>query len=279
MPLGDLAGKPLLVDPEVFLMGSVEYKDKLSADDFMALYRNAPNAAAKARLDDDHISVLSGEQVKRLADEEKNVDLRIRLLGHVQDEAYLLNLARTDGAQDPRLLNALTSVPPDRKISDEAVAWLRETFEQNQNPVIRQNALHSILAREKDDALAERAWQMPSYNDQFRIIALDYFARTAPDRAREMALGVMAHPDSEKLRVHAIGMLGRLKDKPGDRRVFNALVKVVQERSFNARRDAINALAAYGDKAAVPFIEPVTTHSLHFMRRTAQAAVARLKGK
>ena len=275
LPLGELAGKPVLVDPEVYLLGSIDYSLPISAADYMAMYRNAPNAAAKMRLGEKMFSTLSAAQVLELAKEEKNTDLLTNLLPHIRDEAYLLGLLRSD---DLRLVahvisNFNRSVP-----TPAVVSALQNLLDTSKNLEIREKAMNVLLARTDNEELAKRAWLMPSFDEQFRSDALDYFVKHKPDTAREMALGVLLHPDSEVLRVHAITVLGNLKDKNGEHRVFDALARVAQERSFGARSNAIDALASYGNKAAIPILRPITTHSLHFMRRSAQAAIQQLGG-
>lgn len=275
LPLGALAGKPLLVDPEVFLLGSIDYSFPVSAEEYMSIYRNAPNAAAKMRLEQKMFGVLNPAQVLELAKTETNSQLLRELVPHVRDEAYLLGLLNSD---DQQLVATVVSSFGRSPLSPAVAAALRAKFESSSNLEVRQRALGVLLSNTPDDALAERAWHMPSYNEAFRATALDYYVAHKPEEAREMALGVLDHPDSERLRVHAIEVLGGLKDKKGERRVFNALARVAQERSFGARSSAIRALASYGDKAAIPILQPITTHSLHFMRRGAQAAIRQLGG-
>jgi HEAT repeat protein len=144
---------------------------------------------------------------------------------------------------------------------------------------VRNTAFESLLELTKDEGLVKRAWGMKTYNDRYRTRALQWYQASKPDQAREMALGVLAEPDSETLRVAAIRALGALKDKPGERRVLNALSRLMRERSFEARSAAVSALSSYGDPAAIDAIEPLTKHSLHYMRNTAKDAVASLKAK
>lgn len=273
LPLGNLAGKPLLVDPEVYLAAGITYDFPIASDEYMAIYRNAPNAAAKLRLDDTMLGKLNETQIESLADAEKNIRLLERIIPSIKNEAYLLTLTRH---ADPRIVNTAASVFGGNL--SEAVRTRLQELMDNPNIMIQQTAMRTLLNSSKDDALAAKAWTMPSYNEGFRGMAFDYYQRNDKDKARELALGVLANPDSEDLRRICIRALGELKDKPGDRRAFDALVKVVQERSFGARTDAMNALANYGDKSAIRYLQPITTNSLHFMRRSAQGAVARLGG-
>lgn len=86
----------------------------------------------------------------------------------------------------------------------------------------------------------------------------------------------MANPHSEPLRVTAIGVLGSVKDLPGQSKVYEALAVVAQENSFGAKTAAINALGEYGDKRAIAILEPMKDNSLHFIRRSVAAALSRL---
>jgi aminopeptidase N len=276
LPLGDLAGKPVLLDPEVYLAASITYDYPISADEYIAMYRNAPNAAAKARMGEKMVSALSTEQIEMIAREERSERLFEQIIPLLKNESYLLEITQSE---NPKFVNAAaTALGAAGRVSDVAAVRLRQLLETHPNIIVKQTAMRSLLNNVKDDALADRAWGMPSFNEDFREAALGYYIRNDKDTARELALGVMAHPNSEDLRRFCIQSLGNMKDKPGDRRVFNALVKVAQERSFGARTDAINALGAYGDKAAVPILKPITTNSLHFMRRTARRVVAQLGG-
>ncbi len=78
--------------------------------------------------------------------------------------------------------------------------------------------------------------------------------------------------------MNAIRHLGSLKDKAGERKVYETLAELLKEPSFGARNSAINAIAEYGDKAAIPLLEVFNTHELVFFRQSAQRAIARLKG-
>jgi HEAT repeat protein len=182
------------------------------------------------------------------------------------------------GSSDSKVVGAVASNPGGLPISPTIEAKLRDLESNHPNILVRQAALRSLLNGLKDDALADKAWTMPSYNEGFRNAAMFYYVKNDKDKARELALGVLANPDSEALRQTCIQVLGDLKDKPNDRRVFNALVKVVEERSFGARNAAMSALGNYGDKAALPYLKPLVTNSMVFTRRTAQGAVKQLGG-
>jgi HEAT repeat protein len=108
---------------------------------------------------------------------------------------------------------------------------------------------------------------------------MNQFAESDKDRARGICLSQLKSPRNEALRVLAIRILGRVKDQPGQTEAYDALVKVTKEKSFGARAAAIDALAEYGDKKAIPVLEPLLNHPLSFLRNNVQGAVARLKGR
>jgi len=273
----DLANKPVLVDPEVFLAGFITYDFPISADDYIAMYKNSPNAAARARLLEDMLGrgKVSADQIEALAKDEKVVELKQEMLGAIKDMAYVMDLLNDS---DPRIVNSMAGNPGTLPVNGDFETKLRDLAANSPNTAIRETATRTLLRSVDDEALAQKAWTIPSYNDGFRIAAFQYYVRTNKDKAREMALAVLANPDSEDLRRACIQSLGSLKDKPGEHRAYDALVKVVQERSFGARNDAINALASYGNKDAVRYIQPLTENSMVFTRRAAQAAVNRLGG-
>jgi aminopeptidase N len=275
LPLGDLAGKPVLVDPEVFLAGYITYAFPISISEQLAMYHHAPNAAAKARLQETMLTKLSPEQTLALCKEEKDQELWERLIGGVKDEAYLLEIL---GGADAKKVAIVASNPGSVPLTPALSAKLQDLAANDPHVIVRQSAIRSLLSSGKNDELAAKAWAMPSYNEGFRNTAMFYYVRTDPDKAREMALNVLANPDSEALRRTCISVLGGLKDKPGEHRVYDALIKVVEERSFGARNDAINALATYGDKAALPHLIPLESNSMVFTRRAAKAAVQQLGG-
>jgi HEAT repeat protein len=54
------------------------------------------------------------------------------------------------------------------------------------------------------------------------------------------------------------------------------LASFLSERSNGQLRAAIRALAAYGDKAAIPLIEKRANHGLHFVRSDVRSALSQL---
>jgi aminopeptidase N len=290
MSLGGLANRPVLLDPEVKLLSRIRLSG-YSNDWMLDVWRNAPNVAQKARLGEQMYGQLTGEQILALAKAERSKHVLINLMDAMQPSAtsFLVEKSKDpDKEIQATAIRVLARLPK----SETSVARLREIWNNDTNDVLRNDALRTLLQWTGDNDLAESAFKMDSHGDSYRVTVLNWWATTAPARAKEeslRALGAVQPPGgggfggrtagSQPLQTTAIGILGRLKDLPGERRAYNALVAEVQRLAFGTRQSAINALVQYGDPAAIKFIEPITKHSLHFVRRNAQAAVASLRSK
>ena len=114
---------------------------------------------------------------------------------------------------------------------------------------------------------------MHAFDDGYRVMAMSWMGKNQPEKARTLALGVLANPDSEPLRVASINVLAAVKEGVGGHQVFDALIKVAKETSYGARIAAINALAALGNKAAISVLKPFTIHGPGGVVGTAQGAV------
>lgn len=269
---------PVLVDPECYLMANIDSQVAHTPDQLMDLFLAAPNAGEQARIMDTMLSGLSADQSLRLAKAIKAPEVRRRYLGQLQDgaQSYLLELSRSGDVETvDTAVNVLGGLPK----TDESMARIKELAEGGtDNDVLRQSAYRIYLRWTNSMGLIEKAWSMEGYADGYRQMALDAWQQSSPDIARERALEAIEKGLPEPTRQHAIRMLGGLKDKAGQRRVYNALVGVLKENSFGARNAAINSLAQYGDKAALPLIKPFVNHELVFFRQTAKNAVASLGG-
>ncbi len=200
-----------------------------------------------------------------------------RAIGHISGpgaEEFLLQLT---GNTDRRVANAAVGALANQPKSQAIVDKLTSLSDGDPNEVIRQNALRGLINLTGDDKLVDKAWATNGFNDEYRLIALDWWNRNKPDIARERCLDTLEHPSSEPVRTTAIRMLGGLKDKPGETRVYDALTAILKETSFGARSNAIGALKQYGNRAAIPLLEPFRTHSLVFFRDAAEDAIAALR--
>lgn len=273
--LGDLAAKPLLVDPEVWTPMELHYAIPLTEHDVYELYRHAPNAAQKARIIAEMFDTLSTGQRVAIAHGEKFFALLAMIANHLGQggKDYLLESSRN---ADARVVNAAI-VALGRLKPDEAVAArLRQLADTHANEAIRESAMRVLLGASGTAALAQIAWNRKAFDDGYRMMALDWWGSHDPNLARNKCLAILRQPDSEPLRVQAIRVLGRVKDKPDDQAVYRALLKVAIETSIGARSAAIDSLAKLGNKDAIPILKPFTTHAPGWIRGAASAAISKL---
>ena len=265
---------PVLVDPEAFVPLDVAYPG-LAKDEALRLWRKAPNVAAKLRLARPLASLLSPAERDALVRDEPSSRLKARMVGDVADPALLLALSQDP---DERIAQAALERMGSVTASGLGRARLREVWEDRAaNPDLRLAALGSLYRLTKDTSLLDAASQTDRFDDGYRLWALDRLAAANPDHAREVALGNLSNGAAEPLRLASIRLLGRLKDKPGERTVYSALAAMMTERSNSPLRAAIGALGEYGDKAAIPLLERRKDHGLHFVRGDVAAALARLR--
>jgi HEAT repeat protein len=141
---------------------------------------------------------------------------------------------------------------------------------------LKNNAYQILLGLKNDQATADLGWRTTTYNLATKTAALNWYASNQPEKARAMALDAVINYAPGPVRMTAIGVLGRVKDEADKRVVFNLLIELAKGRPYAPMQAAINALANYGDKAAIPVIESRKNHSLHFARGTVASALARL---
>ncbi len=278
LELGNQAGKPVLIDPRCFVMATIHNNIPFSVDERINLFKNAPNAGEQARILDTMMDGLTQDQWLAIAEGTTSPNILQRLIGRVgkPGEGFLIQL--TKGA-NRQVANAAAGVLGGLPKSPAIVEQLTALWEKDPNESIRSTALHSLVALTNDEALVKKAWSMDGYADEFRRFALGWLQGHAADEAREKCLDILAHPTSEPLRVDAIRMLGGLKDKPGETRVYSALTDILKETSFGARSTAIYALMSYGNPEAIKLLEPFRTNSLVFFRQAAEGAIGALSAK
>jgi len=172
-------------------------------------------------------------------------------------------------------IGTLGNLPKSQAIVDK----LTTVWQNDPNELIRASALRSLVKLTQDEALVNKAWATNGFRDEFRQFALGWWQSHKPDLAREKCLEALAHPISEPVRVTAINILGGLKDKTGETRVYDALTTILSETSFGARFQAIMALSSYGNPDAIKLLEPLKTNSLVFFRQAAEGAIANLSSK
>ena len=275
LKLGDLASKPLLVDPEVWTPMELHYAIPMTEHDIYELYRNAPNVAQKARIISGMFDTLSVPQKIAIGHSEKYFELLSLIAGKVGQEGlnYLLELTRNS---DPRVVNAAVTNLGKLKLNETAVARLKEIAKANSNETIREHATQSLLNDSNDEELATATWTKKAFDDGYRVMALDWWGKHTPEAARTKAMAILRNPDSEPVRIMAIRVLGRVKDNPEEEFVMRALVKVAQETSYNARNAAIQSLGQLGNKAAIPYLKAIATHAPNGIKGTASNVIDQL---
>lgn len=276
LDLGQMANNPVLVDPRCFVMANIANNIPFSTDELERLFQHAPNAGEQARILDTMMGSLKADEWLEFAKTVKSKRMLERVIGRLSTgaETYLLSLTGdTDRSVANTAINLLQSQPK----TEELLNRLKDLSENDPNEIIRQNAMRVLIEMTGDEALVAKASQMDGFRDGYRQIALQWLNRNKPDQAREKCLECLTKPTAEPTRVTAIQMLGGLKDKPGEMRVYKALLKVLDETSFGARQNAINSLANYGDAGAIDHLKPFLTNSLVFFRESAEGAINRLK--
>ncbi len=264
----------VLIDPEVWLMADIRYDMGYSADDWMRLYAVAPNSAEKSRILSPMFAELSPDQKLEMARKEKSPDLLADMIRMVGSADFSIEETHNPSRKvEQAAVSSLSTVDK----SDAVVARLREIYEHDPSELMRESALRAYIAQTEDKVAVEAAWHMDSFNERFRTFALGWWTVHDADRARDTALAVLAGDEPEPVRIQAIRTLGDVKDKPGEHRVFDELIHLVDQKTIGERQGALTALGQYGDKAAIPHIEPLLRHSLHFVRRHAKQVLESLK--
>jgi aminopeptidase N len=272
----EMGEAPILLDPYAGLMGEIKYDLGYTSDDWVMLYRNAPNAAQKLRLLVQMARANHGDLIDLLAREEKSRAILAEMvpsLGLISAELVLALSRSADRQLMAAAVQRLGRLPK----SEAAAARLKEVYKSDRSDMMRRWALESLMLLAPDQSLIDEAWHRESDWDTLRSFALQWWAEHNPDLARDRCLDMLAHPISEPLRLAAVSHLGSLKDRPGQRAAFEALMKVVQEDGFGPRMNAIRALAQYGNPEALTVLRKLAEHPQFFMRDAAKSAVAELE--
>lgn len=270
----DLPAGPVMVDAEAYLPIDASYPD-LTKDELIRMWKAAPSFAAKMRLSTLFAGKVPPVEMQDYAIIEEDPRMTVRLMSWVTDPTQLRLYAMQP---NERIAQAALSQMGNIPSTDDTLKELREYWANaTLNPDLRMAALQSLYTLTKDASLIDAASKTERFDDGYRTWALDRLAEVDPNHAREVALRALGGGASEPVRLQAIRVLGRLKDKPGDRTVFNALAAMMTERSNSPLRAAIGALAEYGDKAAIPLLEKRQNHGLHFVRGDVANALERLR--
>ncbi|HWD37633.1 MAG TPA: HEAT repeat domain-containing protein [Fimbriimonas sp.] len=270
--LGNLSGKPLLIDPEAWVPMELRYQIPYSATDVKTLYRHAPNAAAKARIIAVLFNSIPVADRVSLAKSERVPGLLQMIADHIgqEGEDYLLELLNR---KDRRVANSAVGAIGRLGGDDRTKQALSAISLHDPNEALREHAAQVLLGWSSDDQYAKTLWGMKAFDDGYRISAMEWFGSHEPDYARTLALSVLRARDSEPLRVAAIHVLGAVKESGSGHEVYDALIEVAQENAYSARIAAISALGQLGNKAAIPVLEPITTHGPDAVEGAAKAAI------
>lgn len=257
------------VDPGAWLMCDISSAG-LPDDMVETLWNSADNAGQKMRLLDNFSKIR--DHADDLYATETSPVVRLQMVGHLKSKDTLVDLVTNgDGRQKQRAIERLRSVD-----NSEALKQAENIWETSSNESLKNTAMSIMIASLNNAETAEKAWNAKTYNLSTRTAALNWFAANDKDRARQMALNAVRNFAAGPVRLTAISVLGRVKDAPNSREVFDLLVTLAKSRAYAPMNAAINALADYGDKAAIPVIESRKNHSLHFARGTVAGALARL---
>lgn len=254
----------------------LKYDIPYTAQDVALLYEHAPNVAEKARIISELFDTVPVAQRIAISHGEKFQGLLQLVCTHIPQEGgtYLLELTHN---KDPRVVNAAVVAMGNLKYSSDFETRLKEIASDDTNELIREHATQSLLNWGTDRAFADKVWAMKSFDDGYRRMALDWYAKHVPSDARDLCLDYLTHPDSEPVRVKAIQVLGILKEEPGQHDVFDALVPIAKETSYGARAAAVVALGQLGNKKALPILQPITLHAPDGIRGLAKASIEQLK--
>ncbi len=274
--LGELAGKPLLIDPEVWTPMELRYGMPYSDKDVSSLYANAPNVASKARIISELFDYISVNQRIAIGQGEKYFDLLTVMAPHIGQDGipFLLHLTHHS---DVRVVNAAVVALGHLKPTPEVQARLKDLSERHPNETLRERAMQARLSTTDDISVANEAWAMKAFDDGFIVMALDWWGTHDANAARTMSLQVLKNPGSEPLRVAAIKVLGVVKDLPGETAVFKALQKVAIETSYAARNAAVKSLGLLGNPDALPTLQKIAAHAPNGIKGSAAAAIEVLK--
>jgi len=277
--LDDVKGL-VLIDPNARIAANVTYSVNYTDDEWRSLYSNLPDAAGKARLIDYFARSNHQPLLANLVETEHSNKVLVRLINSCN---FLSDKVCIDllNHPDPSVRDAILDQVKKKINNIGAASRLRTMIASETNPQLKLHEFSALYSITHDPKMLDEAWNTKSWNEAYKSMALDSWMRINPDLTRDKCMEILTAPPAERvepLRQGAIRRLGELKDKPGEHRVFDALIAVVQENSFGARNAAISALAAYGNKDALPYLRPLTTNSMFYIARSAKDAVRRLGG-
>ncbi len=262
-------GETMILDPGAWLLCDIDYPSSYTQTDWERAWTLADNDAQRMRL----IGKVSQDFRKAEFGKPRSEALRKELLERIRDDAFLKDVALTSSNARFRLV-ALRGLSAGKGSANESL--FESVFNTTTNEEVKNAAYDKLLSVRNDVATAELGWNTTTWNLQTQTRALNWIADHDKDRGRAMALKAVREFAPGPVRMTAISVLGRVKDASGSSEVFDLLISLAKGRAYAPMDQAINALANYGDKRAIPVIEARRNHSLHFARNTVEGALARL---
>ncbi len=263
----------VIVDPGAWLMAQIDYVG-YSAKEWIQIFDAATNSGERARLLDKTFNALSLAERISLAKKYRTSELYQRMVSKIADETFQLELSESsDTKLQESAANTLKNLPK----SDAIITRLQELIKSD-NELVKFAAMSALVKHTNDRAIVDTAWKTDGFREQFRTFALDWYSHNDPDKARLLAVNAILNHSHSPIRMEAMRVIGRIKDKEGSKVGLNALLGVLNERSVNPIRTALDALGEYGDKIAIPYVQPFKDHPLSFVRDNANGALQRLGG-
>ncbi|MBS1716964.1 MAG: M1 family metallopeptidase [Armatimonadetes bacterium] len=278
LDISDLDG-PIIADPEAFLPCGYRYGTVNSEAAWMRIYRKASNIAIRARIYANQRDAMSEQNWERFMEAETNDTLKARMIRNLSTLSveWLIAHMRDSGPQTK--LACLEVLVRHKNDPDVLALCGRIWGDVNAPNTYRKLAFGYLLTTDEWMTYAEDGFRMDTYDDGIRSQALDAFAQHDSLEGRKRCLYILREPFGPIIRAHAVELLGRMKDGPSERTVFNALMVTIKERSFAPRRAAIRALGEYGSPDAIPVLEEMAKHPLHFFRVDAEAALKKIEAQ
>jgi aminopeptidase N len=273
----ELAQAPLDIDPEGHYLLVQNVTQKVTPEQRAAIFDALPTFR-KVRYANS-LRSLDQATIAKLISEPKNkfyLGTLVRFLDKTNKDLLVSFATGPDAKLRNAAVGRLGSLYG-KDAPDDIKALYQKLSTSDSSPEVQFSAFDALLNLTNDSAMVEKAWTTDSFRDQYRTTALQWWAEHDKASAKKHALEALDTPLSEPVQLTAIGMLGRFKDAPGEKVVYNHLIDVLKGTSYAERLTAMFSLVAYGDKAALTAIEPLTHESLFFTRQAAQGAYAQLK--
>jgi aminopeptidase N len=271
----NLANAPLLLDPEGHILMVQDSKQNWSNEQRAAIFDNLP-AFWKSRLVNT-LGILGSEGILKLMDEPGNKFYRpmlVRQFGQGTEDILVKLLSDSDAKVRSAALQRLSIMG---SANEGFKAALKKLSTDDPNISIRTTAAALLLRSAVDPAEVEKAWNTDSYHESLRVAAMGWWQQHDAAQARKRAIEALDGSATEPVRTLAIRFLGMLRDLPGEHVAYDHLVAVMKGTGYGERVQAMFALVSYGNKEALPLIEPLRHESLFFTRQFAEQAYGALQ--